>query len=307
MRRALRLLLFGKHPALPYGDGFDRADGALGRTWSGATWTISSNKAINTPTLGSELIVNGAFASDTVWTKGTDWSITGGAGVRAAGATPNTVISQAVLTTGVWYRAVFEVIACVAGSFRPYYNAGYANANLGAPGTSTSSNRATGTAAGVIAVSAGTDGSVDNASFKALTLSQLFATLDGKQANPLDIAVAITAHATQAHPAGLVLNLDSASVPANFVLATVDRTGAIKLIKCVAGTYTDVATGSQSYAAGGQLRVTKSSTSYTVYYNGVEAIAAQTISDAGIVSNTLHGMFSTHESNLLDNFVLEGA
>jgi hypothetical protein len=58
-----------------------------------------------------------------------------------------------------------------------------------------------------------------------------------------------------------------------------------------------------TYSSGAVLRVSKVSTGYRVYYNNAFVNNA-TISDAGIVSNTKHGLFSTDPSNTLDNFVL---
>ena len=103
--------------------------------------------------------------------------------------------------------------------------------------------------------------------------------------------------------AGLVLNLDDASSPANFVLAYHNGSYA-NLVKCVAGTYTSVISASATYAAGANLVVTKEGTSYTLYYNNAKIGATSTISDAGIVDNTLHGLFSTYSANQLDNFLL---
>jgi hypothetical protein len=47
-------------------DSFGRADGVLGGRWIAPTWTISTNKAINTP-VGTDLAINGTF---TDWTLG---------------------------------------------------------------------------------------------------------------------------------------------------------------------------------------------------------------------------------------------
>ena len=53
------LMLLARAPQfLPFTDGFTRGDGGLGAPWSGSTWTIASNEAINTPT-GTEKISDG--------------------------------------------------------------------------------------------------------------------------------------------------------------------------------------------------------------------------------------------------------
>jgi hypothetical protein len=52
------------------------------------------------------------------------------------------------------------------------------------------------------------------------------------------------------------------------------------------------------------LRVIKSGTSYTLYYNNLIVGTTSTISDAGIVDNTKHGLFSTSANNSLDGFTV---
>ena len=62
-------------------------------------------------TLGTEAVTNGRFTSDTVWTKGTGWTIAAGAATKAAGTAA--VLSQTVtLTPGVTYM----VMACATRS-----------------------------------------------------------------------------------------------------------------------------------------------------------------------------------------------
>ena len=99
----------------------------------------------------------------------------------------------------------------------------------------------------------------------------------------------------------MVLNLDDAATPANFLVAYHDGTNAT-LLKCVAGTYTSVITAVAAYAANKTMRVVKDGTSVSLFYNGAKVGTTQTVSDAGIISNTLHGLFSTYASNILDNF-----
>jgi len=140
---------------------------------------------------------------------------------------------------------------------------------------------------------------VDDVSAVQLTLNTLFSSVDIVSANvnaqaEVDTVVAAT-------QAGLVLNLDSVAAPANFVIAYHDGTNA-KLEKCVAGTYTSVISAAAAYVAGANIRVLKNGTSYSLYYNGVQVGITSTISDAGIVSNTRHGLFSTYSGNQLDNF-----
>ena len=66
--------------------------------------------------IGPELVVNGSFATDTAWTKGTGWTIA--AGVATAVATGASALSQviAALVPGKTYRVTFSITAqTVAG------------------------------------------------------------------------------------------------------------------------------------------------------------------------------------------------
>lgn len=286
---------------LPFSDDFNRADGAIGNGWegSGSTWTISGNKAINTPTLGSELIVNGDFASDTVWTKGTGWTIAAGVASKAAGAAAN--ITQSVLTIGAWYRTVQTLVNRTGGNFAVIFgSSGTLGPTLAADGTYTATGRAaTTTLAGMRAVNSTSAADLDNVSYKQLTLAELFRTRDFGRAD-VDVSVKVTV--VSGNRAGLVLNLDSASSPANFVTASHDGVNA-RLSKAVAGVYTELISAAATYSAGAALRVVKSGpTTYQFWYNGVQIGTDQTVSDAGIINNTRHGMFNTYELNGLDDF-----
>jgi len=141
---------------------------------------------------------------------------------------------------------------------------------------------------------------VDDYSFKALTLSTTLGTVYDKHADYLaEVAPTLTA-GTQA---GLMLNIDDDSNPANFILAYHDGTNA-HLDKCVAGTYTSLINTAATYSAGKRLVVIKDGTSVTLYYNDAKIGATQTISDAGVKDNTKHSWFSTYASNSFAEFVI---
>jgi len=142
---------------------------------------------------------------------------------------------------------------------------------------------------------------VDDCSAKALVLSELFASVD--DAATSDVVISADVTLTAGTQAGIVMNLDDETTPANFVIGYHDGTNA-RLEKCVAGVYTSVINVAAAYAAGATLVVIKDDTDYSLYYNNVKIGATSTISDAGIVSNTKHGLFSTYSENRLDNFTL---
>ena len=101
--------------------------------------------------------------------------------------------------------------------------------------------------------------------------------------------------------AGLCLCADSATTPANFVLAYLDGLGNVRVDKCVAGTYTNVSTTAVTYSAGARLVVHHHGSLWRTFYNNL-FVKADTISDAGIIVNTRHGLFSTSPNNTFDDY-----
>lgn len=68
----------------------------------------------------ADLVSNGAFASDTAWTKGTGWTIAGGVAV-ATGAisTALTQTPSTPIVAGKAYRVIFTVTSFTAGTITP--------------------------------------------------------------------------------------------------------------------------------------------------------------------------------------------
>jgi hypothetical protein len=282
------------NPLLPFTDNFLRADGAIGNGWTGASWTIVSNAVINTPALGSDLAVNGTFAVDANWTKGTGWTIASGVATHTGASGGG--ITQAILTANNWYRIDWTLSNWSAGAFfgRP---GNQVQKGRAANGTYVDALFTTGSTAGIVAGSNGA-GDVDNVSFKQITLTDLFIARNFARA---DVDISVKGTSAGGPVWGVVLNLDSTSSPANYVAALHDGTNAY-LIKCVAGTITQLISVAATYSAGTALRVTKTGTTYQLFYNAVQRGSDTTISDAGVISNTLHGMVNSYSGNTLDDF-----
>ena len=72
----------------------------------------------------TELVTNGGFDTDTIWTKGTGWTISGGQGIAAATAA-NQFISQtvSVIKNGV-YVVSYDVANFSSGDVRPSFDSG---------------------------------------------------------------------------------------------------------------------------------------------------------------------------------------
>ena len=90
-------------------------------------YRTATNEAV--PVTGTELIINGDFVTDSDWTKGVGWTISGG---TANGNFTSNPIYQTVsgFTAGNKYRVRFEVTAVTSGYVRVY-------AYVGASGTFT--------------------------------------------------------------------------------------------------------------------------------------------------------------------------
>jgi hypothetical protein len=157
--------------------------------------------------------------------------------------------------------------------------------------------RAGGTSAGIRSPSGA--GSVDNVSFKAITLASMFS-VRPYSTHTTTKAMATVVAGTRA---GVVANLDSATVPANFVIASHDGVQTARITKCVAGTYTEVS-ATVAYVAGAFVEVRRplGGDIWQMFYNGSQVIADQTISDAAIKAATLHGLFNTWSGNVLTGF-----
>lgn len=307
---------FGTSDGLGHAEGLAGGLGAggAGVAWTGATWANVGGRAKNTPGLGSELIVNSGF--ETLGGGGADvfanWTETGtvtdetvnvNSGAHAASfVTTSSTVSQTVLTIGKWYRATAYVRSLASNSFS-YINIGGTINGLSTTSTwqqFARTNRAINT---TFAYSShpSTTYYVDDVSVKEITLADLFRSVTFATA---DVMVSAEIHAySTGTQAGLAINIDSTSNPQNLVLVIMSGTNII-VSKCVSGIWTTLATTAFTYVAGKKLVVHKLGTKYRVYYNDVLIGAEQTISDAGIISNTNHGTFSTDIANEFDNFLV---
>ena len=320
-------------------DGLGHAEGVVGGIGAGGsgvtfsnagnTWSVSGGKAINTPTLGvTEFLTNGNFETGdppTGWSADPHLLMSsyadqrpGGIGSKClkieleAGADyPAAKQTPAALAVGTWYKAsAWRKITTLFCEIRFRDNLGN---NQAAPaGTSWAYGSTTYRIQSVTAqiytlVNGLTPPStvyVDDASIKALTFSELVSLSNLACADVLaGIAVVL---ANKGEPAGLALNWDSTTNPQNGVLvyfANPNGSTQINVDKCVAGTWSNVSTTTVTYSAGARLVVVKNGTEYRVYYNNA-LVVANTITDAGIITNTLHGLFSTDPSNTFDDLTI---
>lgn len=288
-------------------DDFERANGSLAAPWTGATWAIVSGKAVNTPSLGSDLIVNGTFAADATWTKGTNWTIGSGVGTHTASGTAD-AITQTPLTSTLWYKMTWDITAWSAGVLNARIgNSSFIGPNRTAIGSYIDTRRANTTGVGVNASTTGA-GSVDNVVVKNLPLADLFL---AQPCSKNGYAQAIW-NAVLGTQCGVFMCLDNPAAPANFVVAYLEGPTAQRIIlaKCVAGVYTElIGTATNvTYADGKNIKLVRvdGTNTFQVWYGAagseIQIGTTQTISDASVIDNVYSGIFSTNEQNSCDAF-----
>lgn len=247
------------------------------------------------PSLGAELATNGSFAADASWTKGSGWTIA--AGVASHAATASSAITQTVATIGNWYQIVVTLTAFTSSS--GVNTSGLSTALFRTSlATYTYAGIATATALGVRGQSTSAF-SVDDISIKLIATASLFSL---RQYAASDVNARVNITLSSITPAGIILCADSLTSPSNYLHAYLDGAGFAKLDKVVAGTRTNLINGAVAYVATQSLRAIKSGTSVSLYYAGTQVGTTQTVSDVGVISNTIHGTFSTNSSNILADF-----
>ncbi len=318
-------------------DTFTRANGALGtsettgpdsqtvtaRTWEsgGSTWAIASNEAVNTPTEGADGVTNGDMELDASWgdlnspdtnERSAEQQHGGSYSRKIVADTDRGALGNSTAkSAGTWYlEEAWIYVTAGSANIRSHVGGNHSIVS-GAAASWTQGLRArlaTSDAAYNPSLSSSAPASTfyaDDVSAKALTLNTLFTDVDDGATSDIVAQVELDA-VTDGFQAGIVLNLDDKDSPANFVIAYIDLEGGdtADLVKYVAGVPTSVISASITYAAGATLVVVKDGTSYALFYNNSKVGSTSTISDAGIISNTAHGLFSTSSSNQLDNFLL---
>lgn len=296
--------------------------GGDGVVWSGATWSVSGGKAINTPTLGSELLTNGELESIVSWTTGNSASLstianprTGSIGAVSlvltnGAASQGFAYQQIANSLGKWYRLTGWGRANTTSAQISFRTSSHGVISV-APTISTTNwtsvivtGRATTNTSEALLQNGGASSGVESR-YDDFSVSeiQLFDILSLHTSSTPDVFAGIDLVVTAGTQAGLALNWDSSSNPQNGVVVTGDGTN-VKLEKCVAGVWTTVLSAAVTHSAGMRLVASKIGTAYRVYITGATGtlVGAGTISDAGIVNNTLHGIFSTNEGNTLDNY-----
>jgi hypothetical protein len=325
-------------------DTFTRDNGAIGEsetsgpdgqtvpaiTWNGSTWTIDTNCAVNTlVSFGADDISNGAMESgdppdDWVADGATLASVaderTGGSGSASlscsnAGAARSYADQTLDLPDGTWIKLELYSKKIDGNCFWAITKSDDSLLNSsGGTGLTWTKRRLTTRLVGanckvrlgVNSVVAGQEARFDDVSVKALDLSEMMATFEA--GTPSVIAtVAITNDSFGS--TGLALCVDDAQNPQNLITAVIEGSD-VYVDKCVGGTWTRLIETAITYGAAKELRIITwrdgSDLKLLAYYDDIQEGSEQTISDAGIVDNTIHGMIATDADTptQINNFCL---
>lgn len=283
--------------------------------------------AVPVPMLGANTIVNGDFetwasATDAgTWTETLAGTTTLNRDTDAHGGTYalridtdgsnslSSVRQNSIATAGKWYLMSIWLKGSAAGKFvslgsqnfpwsssvQRAITTGYAEYLVA--GRASGANIILGMASG--AGQANMSAWFDDVSLKEITLASMFSTRPYSTHCTTKAACTVVAGTR----AGVVANLDSASSPANGILASVDGSTA-RMTKLVNGVYTELVSQTITYVAGSFVEVRRAvgTNNYTLYYNGSAVGAAQTVNDASVISGVLHGFFNSYSGNLLTQF-----
>jgi hypothetical protein len=310
------------------------ADGALPSPFVGATWAITSGSAVNTPTLGSELLVNGNMETGdppTGWNANAGATLTGvadertgGAGVQSLNVQRGTNNHCSYKATGSgqveWHRtsAWLKSIDATEMFILPFPSAG-SGAAESRHETSTNWTKAIVsarlTAAAAITMrlnvtdTAGQQGRFDDVSIKKISRPTLFATVDLGISDVNMTAPPATTYRIMTQ-VGIVLALDDSANPQNFVIAYLHgglyplNSQSVVVEECVAGVYTALGTFTIAHDETKHLSAKKSGNQLWVYYGtddyGTLVGGAALTLNAALVNNTKHGLMSTVEVNSFD-------
>jgi hypothetical protein len=126
-------------------------------------WLSSTD---DTDLVGTELVTNGVFATDTDWTKEGGWTISGGEAVAASAASNNLYQSVSGLVVGESYVVSVDILTRSAGSLAIRTSQGI-NSYTSSTGTLSATVVATSTSWGLVGViSSSFSGTIDNISVR---------------------------------------------------------------------------------------------------------------------------------------------
>jgi len=280
--------------------------------WLGSAITLAAGAASLTPTLGSELMVNGAMEVDANWnTAGTPTTNALSAEQAHGGATSRKIISDdfnegvnqaPTVTDGAWYQLTGWIYAGAGtGKFSTQLG-GAAIILLSAAaswvqGLATRRSKGTTGQVNLLSQTAVSTVYYDDISEKAITNFIAY-----RAHGSAFGTVTITPTRTAQTQVGAMLNYVDDN---NYIIAYLDGWAEnVILEKVVAGTWTTVATIAITYGAGQALAVTRAvDGTVTLKYNGAAIGTSYAITDAVFgQAAKQHGFASLYASNSIASY-----
>ena len=325
-------------------DTFGRANGAIGSSeavgpegqaviahpWTGgATWTVASNKMLNTPTPGAELLTDPGLEGNYTAGKNDNLVATGSPNTSQSGDVHGGTKAQqmqanaqnerlyqasSVVAVGVWVRCSLwaKRAAGTGGAAKARFWQNTGPSITKPPVISATYTRfsacilTTNTAFMACAVREEHATSFDTIIFDdqsvvELVLAELLNIPDLGVADALlELQIAVD---PDDKPVGIAFGWDSQSDPANGAIAYHDG-GNVVIRKCVAGVWYTVATNAAAFSANALIKVARRGSRVVVYYDNVLIGTVATIGDATIVAGTRHGAFSTDAVSPMDEVLV---
>jgi hypothetical protein len=273
------------------------------------------------PTYGAELLTNGdmetgdppsSWVAEATATLSTVAGYAGAQALRVTrGSSVNAATQAFTASIGTWLYLVGRVKKGTASSGRASLSISVSAAETPATASGNwdevvvATRNASGGAKTVNLVVIGSAGQYvdfDNVSLKPITLASMISARAYGTHTTTKAQATIPTTAAKAR-CGVICNLDSATSPANFVLATHDGIE-MRLEKCVGGTYTSLITTNVTYVAGAYVEIRRpaAGNNWQLWYAGSQVGTDQAIADAAIQAATLAGMFNTYSGNTLAAF-----
>jgi hypothetical protein len=155
----------------------------------------------------------------------------------------------------------------------------------------------------VLSTTSGDKGYFDAVMAKTIPLSTAMQTIAGQFGT---ISAKIFALQTGL-PGGIVGWIDSTTNPQNGLVAFHDGT-AVYLYRILSGVWTPLTSATVNFASDARIEIRRQiGNVFELWYNGAQRGTSQTVSDAGIINNTIHGLFGTDATVIFSEFSVDGA
>jgi len=316
--------VWGTSDGLGHQEGIDGGvgRGGAGVSWVGTGWSVATGKATNTPTKGAQLLTDGALDVWASSTNLTNWVETiagtstvtqettdvrsGSAAKLTCDASNNLAkIAQTLVNSNgdLLLISLWAKTSVAGRSIAPDENSGGISGQV-IPLTTAYAQYTTIMKASKANTDIGIKRSTMSSAFALLedvtvqTINLLSATAWVSLAKA-DVLLSAAFTLATGSLAGLIVAADSSSAPTNFALIVVG-TNLLQVFKVVAGVLSAVSATAITIVTDGELVVRKQGSEFRCLYNNAAVVTA-TIADAGIVSNTIHGVISTDSTTTIDN------